>query len=241
MNEIEETMEQFDSDKRPEEEQKKIDKDHLNRYQPPNQEEGAAFDTLYLPIVHERNKTGFEENKDFPIMIDSVIAGRYQVQEYLGSAAFSRAVQCVDLTNNQLVCIKIIKNNKDFFDQSLDEIKLLRYINSNGDPDRYHVVQLYGKFSISCGQVTDISPDFFYFKEHLFLVCELLRDNLYEFCKYNRENEEELFFTIPRLQRITKQVLEGLSYIHSLGLIHCGMFEQFSPSILTSFLCRSET
>ena len=79
-------------------------------------------------MVHERGRTGFEEHKDFPIRINSLIAARYQVKEYLGSAAFSKAVQCVDLHSGELVCIKIIKNNKDFFDQSLDEIKLLRYI-----------------------------------------------------------------------------------------------------------------
>ena len=39
-----------------------------------------------------------------------------------------------------LVCLKVIKNNKDFFDQSLDEIKLLHYINSAGDPDDHHVL-----------------------------------------------------------------------------------------------------
>jgi hypothetical protein len=109
----------------------------------------SPYETLYLPIIHEKNKTGFEDTKDFPITISSIIAGRYQVQEYLGSAAFSRAVQCLDLKTNELVCIKIIKNNKDFFDQSLDEIKLLRYINSNGDPDEYNVVKLYGKYSLT--------------------------------------------------------------------------------------------
>ena len=50
------------------------------------------------------------------------------MKEYLGSAAFSKAVQCLDLHTGEMVCVKIIKNNKDFFDQSLDEIKLLRYL-----------------------------------------------------------------------------------------------------------------
>ena len=53
---------------------------------------------------------------------------RRQVKEYVGSAAFSKAVQCLDLHSGEMVCVKIIKNNKDFFDQSLDEIKLLRYL-----------------------------------------------------------------------------------------------------------------
>jgi serine/threonine protein kinase len=138
----------------------------------------------------------------------AIIAGRYQILEYLGSAAFSRAVQCVDLKNGQLVCVKIIRNNKDFFDQGLDEIKLLQYINSAGDADECCVLQLY---------------DYFYHKEHLFLVCELLRDNLYEFSKYNRESGDEPYFTIPRMQRITKQVLTALKFIHRLNLIHCDL------------------
>jgi serine/threonine protein kinase len=65
--------------------------------------------------------------------------------------------------------------------------------------------------------------DYFYYREHLFIVCELLRDNLYEFYKYNRESGEELYFTLPRLQRITRQCLVALQYIHSLGLIHCDL------------------
>ena len=58
--------------------------------------------------------------------IGDVVAGRYELTEYLGSAAFSKAVQAVDLDTGDVVCLKIVKNNKDYFDQSLDEIKLLR-------------------------------------------------------------------------------------------------------------------
>ena len=43
-------------------------------------------------------------------------------------------------------------------------------------------------------------------QEHLFLVCELLRANLYEFQKYNREHGQEPYFTLPRVQSIARQV-----------------------------------
>jgi len=93
--------------------------------------------------------------------------------EYLGSAAFSKAIWCYDLHTNEEVCMKIIENNKDYFDQSIDEIKLLRYIKANcEDCDKKNVIRMI---------------DFFYHKEHLFIVTELLKDNLYEFYKYNRE------------------------------------------------------
>ena len=54
-------------------------------------------------------------------------------------------------------------------------------------------------------------------------MTELLRDNLYEYSKYNREVEKQIYFNVPRLQRITKQILNALSFIHDLKLIHCDL------------------
>ncbi|KAL0341657.1 UNVERIFIED_CONTAM: putative serine/threonine-protein kinase dyrk2 [Sesamum calycinum] len=152
--------------------------------------------------------TGFEEDKNFHVVLNSVIAGRYHVTEYLGSAAFSKAIQAHDLHTGMDVCVKIIKNNKDFFDQSLDEIKLLKYVNKHDPADKYHILRLY---------------DYFYYREHLLIVCELLKANLYEFHKFNRESGGEVYFTMPRLQSITIQCLEALQFLHSLGLIHCDL------------------
>ncbi|KAL3529445.1 hypothetical protein ACH5RR_008767 [Cinchona calisaya] len=166
------------------------------------------FETFDLKIVHRKNRTGFEEDKNFHVVLNSVIAGRYHVTEYLGSAAFSKAIQAHDLHTGMDVCVKIIKNNKDFFDQSLDEIKLLKYVNKHDPGDKYHILRLY---------------DYFYYREHLLIVCELLKANLYEFHKFNRESGGEVYFTMPRLQSITIQCLEALQFLHGLGLIHCDL------------------
>lgn len=166
------------------------------------------YEVFNLRIIHRKNRTGFEENKDLPIVINSVIAGRYYVTEYLGSAAFSKVVQAHDLLMGVDVCLKIIKNDKDFFDQSLDEIKLLKFVNKHDPGDEHHILRLY---------------DYFYHQEHLFIVCELLRANLYEFQKYNRESGGEPYFTMNRLQAITRQCLEALDYLHNLGIIHCDL------------------
>ncbi|KAG7625623.1 putative dual-specificity kinase CMGC-DYRK-PRP4 family [Arabidopsis thaliana] len=166
------------------------------------------FETFNLKIVHRKNRTGFEEDKNFHVVLNSVIAGRYHVTEHLGSAAFSKAIQAHDLHTGIDVCVKIIKNNKDFFDQSLDEIKLLKYVNQHDPADKYHLLRLY---------------DYFYFREHLLIVCELLKANLYEFQKFNRESGGEVYFTMPRLQSITIQCLEALNFLHGLGLIHCDL------------------
>ncbi|XVF53733.1 hypothetical protein PTKIN_Ptkin05aG0122500 [Pterospermum kingtungense] len=163
------------------------------------------FETFDLKIVHRKNR---HEDKNFHVVLNSVIAGRYHVTEYLGSAAFSKAIQAHDLHTGMDVCVKIIKNNKDFFDQSLDEIKLLKYVNKHDPADKHHILRLY---------------DYFYYREHLLIVCELLKANLYEFHKFNRESGGEVYFTMPRLQSITIQCLEALQFLHGLGLIHCDL------------------
>ena len=170
---------------------------------------GVVYDCYNLKVVFDREKTGFEETREFQIIYNSIIGGRYQVMEYLGSAAFSKAIRWYDLHTNEEVCMKIIENNKDYFDQSIDEIKLLRYIKTNcTDCDAKNIIRMI---------------DFFYHKEHLFIVTELLKDNLYEFYKYNREHEENLYFTLGRLQKVSKQILEALEYMHSLNLVHCDL------------------
>ena len=169
---------------------------------------GHFIDDYIMKVIVDRERTGFEESKDFKIVINNLIAGRYQILAYLGNAVFSKAVKCLDIKENKLVCLKIIENNKDYFDQSLDEIKVLNFINSNGDPDEKHFLKLY---------------DFFYFKEHLFIVTELLKDNLYDLYAYLSKNKMENYFTLPKIQKITKQILTCLDYIHSLHLIHCDL------------------
>lgn len=109
------------------------------------------------------------------MVIDQLIAGRYLVKEFLGAASFSKVVHVQDISNQKHLCLKIIENNKDFFDQSLDEIKILRILRENGNLGEHHILKLH---------------DFFYFKEHLFLVTELLKDNLYDYLKFNLEQEE---------------------------------------------------
>ncbi|KAJ6432510.1 hypothetical protein OIU84_019697 [Salix udensis] len=144
-----------------------------------NQED--EYEVFNLRVIHRKNRTGFEENKDLPIVLNTVIAGRYYVTEYLGSAAFSK---------------------------SLDEIKLLKIVNKHDPADERHILRLY---------------DYFYHQEHLFIVCELLKANLYEFQKFSQESGGKAYFTLSRLQVITRQCLEALEYLHHLGIIHCDL------------------
>jgi hypothetical protein len=114
----------------------------------------AGLAVFHLPIIYDPVRNSLEEHVNFPLDPGGLIAGRYRIVEPLGAGVFSRAVQCVDLNSNKHVCIKIIRNNKDFFDQSLGEIKLLQHLNAHDPLDAHSILRML---------------DYFYFKEHLFI------------------------------------------------------------------------
>ena len=171
---------------------------------PPGRE--SALGSFPLRVVFDQLKTGFELGKDLAAQPGSSLAGRYEVEALVGRAAFSSAYAAVDRAPGfagRRVCLKVVKNNKDFFDQSLDEIKLLRYLGAGG----------------GCSRVVTLL-DAFYFREHLVIVTELLKENLYEYGKLCRDRDER-YFTRGRVRTIAGQCLAALAYCASLGIIHC--------------------
>ncbi|KAL7544999.1 hypothetical protein ACHAWF_008369 [Thalassiosira exigua] len=173
----------------------------------------GEMECFYLPIITKSQKTGFEPTKDLVLKSGSVFANNYLVQSELGSAAFSTAYRCLDLSSEEddegyqdEVCLKVIKNTKDYFDQSLDEIKILQLLKDTGRVQENNIVEM---------------KSFFYHREHLVIVTELLRQNLYEFGKSILESRGPLYFTRMRLSHITRQCLVALKFVHELGLMHC--------------------
>jgi len=151
------------------------------------------FEALSLRVVHQAGRTGYEEQPELLPPVGSLLAGRYRVAERLGSAAFSTAYSAVDEVAAEAlpVCLKIIK--RAYFDQGLDEVKLLRYINAVGDAESAGILRLH---------------DYFYFREHLIIVTELLKDDLYALSRYLRAERQPSYFTRPRLRAVARQVLQ---------------------------------
>lgn len=149
-----------------------------------------------------------------------------QVVAFLGKAAFSRAFQAIDMRNGLPVCLKMINNNKENFDQGLDEIRMLRKIAAER---ARHASEATCAAEPGPNQSTILAAggmgvvkllDYFYSREHLFIVTELLKHNLYEFHRRNSERGLDVYFTMPRIQSIAKQVLMSLAFLHSMDVIH---------------------
>jgi len=61
----------------------------------PVQFNNVILDCFNLKVIVDRERTGFEESREFKVIANSLVAGRYQVIEYLGEAAFSTAIKVI--------------------------------------------------------------------------------------------------------------------------------------------------
>eukprot|EP00326_Haptolina_ericina_P004421 CAMPEP_0181211450 /NCGR_PEP_ID=MMETSP1096-20121128/23790_1 /TAXON_ID=156174 ORGANISM="Chrysochromulina ericina, Strain CCMP281" /NCGR_SAMPLE_ID=MMETSP1096 /ASSEMBLY_ACC=CAM_ASM_000453 /LENGTH=568 /DNA_ID=CAMNT_0023302847 /DNA_START=52 /DNA_END=1758 /DNA_ORIENTATION=+ len=174
--------------------------------------EAADIAEFQLTVHFDALTSGLESETHFRVEERQIIAGRYVVIQYLGSGTFCHTVQCEDLKgsgSHRFVCVKVSKNTKDIFDQNLWEVKLLKMLASRVSSEERKLLP----------QLLNV----FYFRETLFIVYELLRDNLYHIYKYIEECQLPKYFTVDRLREVARQCLLTLQCLHSQEVIHCDL------------------
>ena len=144
---------------------------------------------------------------------------RYRLVDFGGLRAcvrllgtFCHTVQCEDLQGrgqHRFVCVKVSKNTKDILDQNLWEVKLLKL--------------LARRVTAEERQLLPTLLNVFYYRETLFIVYELLRDNLYHIYKYIEECHLPKYFTTERLREVARQCLQTLAVLHAREVIHCDL------------------
>jgi serine/threonine protein kinase len=161
-------------------------------------------------VVFDKNKLMFNPGEELEMQPGDVVGQRYRCLDRLGEGAFSYVLVCEDLRRRrERVAVKCVRNDKTKLDQSLMEIQTLRTLNSAAtDPDKSRVVRVL---------------DFFYYAQHLFIVTELLQQDLYvAYVNAEQGNQKCAQFLqgAGNLQRITRQIFEGLAFVHAQGFVH---------------------
>ena len=99
----------------------------------------------------------------------------------------------------------MIKNKPADFKQGPVELKIVRQLNQDCDPeDTGHIVRL---------------TDFFTHHRHLCLMFELLSTNLYELIKMNQHRD----FSMNLLRVFLKQIVEARMVLGRAQIIHCDL------------------
>lgn len=76
----------------------------------------------------------------------SIIRDKYEIIKELKESTFSNVYYSKNLRNGKPVSIKKIKDDKTFFDQSLNEIYVLDYLKKCGPPNKYNFLDLQEAF-----------------------------------------------------------------------------------------------
>uniref|UniRef100_A0A3P9H2S1 Protein kinase domain-containing protein n=1 Tax=Oryzias latipes TaxID=8090 RepID=A0A3P9H2S1_ORYLA len=136
----------------------------------------------------------------YSIMIPNVSWTRmYFVERFLGEGTFGKVAKCTNLSTNEEVAIKIIKNG--FNKTAKDEIKALTEI-SKLDAHKYSLVKF---------------VEWFHYNSHVCIVFEMLDQSLFDFMK--DRSSHPLF--LHEIRAIAWQLLISLKGLKSINLVHC--------------------
>uniref|UniRef100_A0A3P9ISV9 Protein kinase domain-containing protein n=1 Tax=Oryzias latipes TaxID=8090 RepID=A0A3P9ISV9_ORYLA len=125
--------------------------------------------------------------------------GMYFVERFLGEGTFGKVAKCTNLSTNEEVAIKIIKNG--FNKTAKDEIKALTEI-SKLDAHKYSLVKF---------------VEWFHYNSHVCIVFEMLDQSLFDFMK--DRSSHPLF--LHEIRAIAWQLLISLKGLKSINLVHC--------------------
>ncbi|KAI7865603.1 kinase-like domain-containing protein [Spinellus fusiger] len=156
-----------------------------------------------------------EDHKDYkkggyhPVAIGDIFHNqRYLIIRKLGWGHFSTVWLAKDRQMNSHVALKIVKSATHYTESALEEVKILERVKAADPnaPGRQYIAQLLDHF-------WHMGPH----GKHMCMAFEVLGQSLLSVIKRYRYKG----IPAPMVRRISKQVLEGLDYLHrECGIIH---------------------
>jgi serine/threonine-protein kinase PRP4 len=167
----------------------------------------AVQDDRKLPSnLAQANGGGILEGDDkdgyYKIRIGELMNGRYQVQSTLGKGMFSGVARAVDVTNQKLVAVKMMRNNDALRKGGFTEIAILQKLNDADLDNKKHIVKFERHFE---------------HKGHLCLAFENLSLNLREVLKKFGNN---VGINLQATRAYAHQMFVGLGHMRKCSIIH---------------------
>lgn len=181
---------------------------HTYRALPPSFSYPTPKRCLTKPDVGVYNDNYDNERYDYILRREDILQddGRdehYKILDLLGTGTFGQVVKCIHLRSGQMVAVKVIKNQKAYFNQAWVEFNMLKMLHEeNPAESTRHVVKLFSHFI---------------FRGHLCLVFEMLSITLLTFI----ESNEYRGFRLNTVQTQVRQLLSALVALEKSEIIHC--------------------
>ena len=132
------------------------------------------------------------------------IAYRYEMLKTIGKGSFGSVVKAFDHKTMQNVALKMVRNERRFHQQALEEIRILAHLRQKDTHNTMNVVHMF---------------DHFIFRNHTCITFELLSLNLYELTRKNKFAG----FSIHLVRRFAYSILKCLEALNENKIIHCDL------------------
>jgi len=169
---------------------------------------------------HVRNITGSSVDVEgyYRPQLGEILNNRYRVFGYFGKGTFGSVLKATDLTNNETVAIKLLRNNDHMTRTGLGEMKILEILTASDPEMKANTVRLLSTFVE---------------REHLCLVFEAMDINLRQLIKmYGRDKG----LGIEAVRAVGFKLLKALYHMKKNGVVHA----DFKPDNLLISKDRSE-
>ena len=177
-------------------------------------EEPSNLNSVQQPLPEKKVAQALDvnmmDNWDDPggyynTILGELMESRYHVTQNLGRGMFSSVVRATDTTTNDLVAIKIVRNNDTMRKAGIKEIDILRDIAANDPEDKKHVIRLHRSFD---------------HKGHLCMVFENLSLNLREVLK---KFGRDIGINLKAIRAYSQQLFLGLSLLKKCQYLHADL------------------
>ncbi|CAN6623661.1 dual specificity protein kinase Kns1p [Trichomonascus vanleenenianus] len=173
-------------------------------YVPPKQPIVKPSDVYVRPINERRRKNAAscdDENGHYVVRENAEFADRYVIAKLLGQGTFGRVVSAYDKKSKTHCAIKIIRAIQKYRDASRTELRVLTALSRYDRENHNKCIHL---------------RECFDYKNHICIVTDLLGISVFDFMHSNR------FLPFPgsHIQSFARQLLQSVSFLHDLTLVH---------------------
>lgn len=129
---------------------------------------------------------------------------RYELLKVIGKGSFGQVVKAYDHKLNEHVALKIVRNEKRFYRQAQEEIRILEHLRKQDVHNLMNIIHMFDSFT---------------FRKHMCITFELLSINLYELIKKNKYQG----FSLQLVRKFSHSLLVCLDALYRSKIIHCDM------------------